>query len=85
MKAPASPRLMTSPAICADLGISRWTWARWVRTGKAPAPVSDLPGWPKWRRADVDRFSEGLFKVSGRSFFTSTRRRHDEQAALTTR
>jgi predicted DNA-binding transcriptional regulator AlpA len=73
-------RLMSGPQVYAEVGVSRWTWARWVASGKAPAPVANLPGQPKWRRVDVERFIDGTFKPSGRSYFGKVRRAHDDQA-----
>lgn len=63
--------------ICAEFGISDETWRRWVRRGEAPQPV-DLPGRPRWRRTDIDRFKQGRREsVSGRRVFfgTAVRRR----------
>ena len=64
--------------ICAELGISDETWRQWVRRGLAPAPVV-MPGRPRWRRADIDRFKQGRSEAvsGGRVHFASAvRRRH---------
>lgn len=64
--------------ICREFGISDETWRRWVRSHVAPQPV-DLPGRPRWRRADIERFKRGRAEaVAGRrvSFGSAVRWRH---------
>jgi len=79
---PLSGLLITGPQACALVGVSRWTWRRYVTNGCAPAPVSGLPGLPKWRRADVERFAAGTFRSPGRrTYFLKSRHLHDEQVA----
>ena len=65
--------LVTLPWICAEVGVSRWTWRRWVRDGRAPRAVPGLPGHPRWKREDVERFMDGRVSA-GRNFFSSARR-----------
>lgn len=68
--------LVSGAVIYERLGVSRWTWARWVASGDAPSPVPNLPGWPKWRRSDIDLFAAGCFRGDGkRTYFNSARRR----------
>lgn len=64
--------LLTVPRICERIGCSRWTWRRWVTAKTAPQPVPGLPGHPKWKRADIDRFVEGRVR-EGRNHFGSAR------------
>jgi predicted DNA-binding transcriptional regulator AlpA len=66
----------------ADLcGISRWTWHRYVTRGEAPAPISHVPGRPKWKRREVEQFADGLFRADGRRiYFVTMRQRHHERA-----
>ena len=72
--------LLTRPQICRRFAISRWTWTRWVRDGIAPAPVP-LPGHPRWRRSDIDRFEIGAYRGPGkRTYFTKARQLRAEQA-----
>lgn len=68
-------RYVTTPAICRQLGISRWTWRRWVRCGMAPAPAP-LPGHPRWHRVDVERFQQEsrYFRAHRRTDQTVSRR-----------
>lgn len=67
----AEARWIGTPKICRRFGISRWTWGRWVREGRAPAPIQNLPGFPKWRVSDIDRFEAGRRAVAPgrRAFF----------------
>lgn len=62
--------------ICARLGISDQTWMNWRKRGRAPEPVRDVPGVPRWRVSDIQAFERDLVTVrSGRrSYFTSHRR-----------
>jgi predicted DNA-binding transcriptional regulator AlpA len=52
-------KYLDTAAICAHFGISRHTWARWVKSGQAPAPDPALPGHPRWRVSDIERFKRG--------------------------
>lgn len=71
---PKTPRLLTKRQACERLGVSRWTLQRWVKSGQAPAPVENIPGWPRWREDDIDDFARGRgFGVTGRRYFTSAR------------
>jgi predicted DNA-binding transcriptional regulator AlpA len=63
---PQQPQLIGGPAICRLLGVSRWTWHRWVRSEMAPQPVAGLPGYPRWRVSDIDRFVGSPFVASSR-------------------
>lgn len=58
--------------ILGKIDISRATWFRWVRSGKAPQPVPNMPGYPRWRVTDIERFVDGR-KTSGRHFFGGAR------------
>lgn len=68
-RVPQAPQLLTRTQICDRIGCSRWTWRRWVTCGEAPAPVAGLPGIPKWRVSDIERFERG-----GRRFFGAHQR-----------
>lgn len=73
-------RLLTRSQICRRFDISRWTWTRWVHHGVAPAPVP-LPGHPRWRSADIERFEIGAYRGPGkRTYFTKARQLRAEQA-----
>jgi predicted DNA-binding transcriptional regulator AlpA len=63
-------KLLRIPEICAMVGISRDTWCRWVRCGKAPKPLdrSVMPGHPRWKAADIAQFLDGR-QVGRRHFF----------------
>jgi predicted DNA-binding transcriptional regulator AlpA len=74
-------QLLNTPRVCARLGVSRWTWRRWVKTGVAPAPLSGLPGHPKWRQRDIEAFADGAYRraTGRRSYFGHARQLRDEQ------
>jgi predicted DNA-binding transcriptional regulator AlpA len=55
------PKLLGKDDICARLGISRWTWQRWVKSRQAPAPVPGIPGHPRWAVRDIEHFERGRF------------------------
>jgi hypothetical protein len=77
------PEWVLGPAIYQRLGISPSTWARWVKAGVAPAPIAGLPGFPKWRAIDIDRFAEGTFRSPGkRTYFTHAQQLRNEQAVM---
>ena len=57
--------LMRIEDICERFDISRQTWHRWVRAQIAPQPVFNMPGHPRWRVAEIDRFERGR-QSSGR-------------------
>jgi excisionase family DNA binding protein len=61
VEAPAERLLLSAPEVAGCLGIGVRTVWRLVATGELPAPVR-LPGTraTRWRRADLDRFVEGL-------------------------
>jgi predicted DNA-binding transcriptional regulator AlpA len=65
--------LLTTTAICERAGISRWTWRAWVRSGKAPKPVANLPGHPRWKASDIANFLDGRLGYSNRRFFGKAR------------
>jgi predicted DNA-binding transcriptional regulator AlpA len=44
--------------ICKRLRITRQTWHRWIRNKLAPPPAP-LPGHPRWRVSDIERFERG--------------------------
>jgi predicted DNA-binding transcriptional regulator AlpA len=67
-------QLLTGPQVRERLGISRWTWDAWMRQGKAPAPVPNIPGHPRWFLADIERFERGKHGTTGREFFGAARR-----------
>ena len=60
-------KLLRIGDILAQGDFSRPTWFRWVRSGKAPQPVSGIPGHPRWRVADIDRFLEGRRRFFGKA------------------
>jgi hypothetical protein len=60
--APREPQLLGTSAICQRLGIHRNTWHVWVVSRQAPAPVPNLPGHPRWRVSDIERFERGRFR-----------------------
>jgi hypothetical protein len=53
------PRLLSQKTICFRLDISDETWRRWRKLGRTPAPV-DMPGYPRWREADIVAFEQRL-------------------------
>jgi predicted DNA-binding transcriptional regulator AlpA len=53
-----SCKYMTLAQVLARIGCSRWTWWRWVKAELAPKPAP-LPGHPRWRVSDIDRFETG--------------------------
>jgi predicted site-specific integrase-resolvase len=55
-------KVLGTPAICQKFGICRHTWHRWVKSGQAPAPAP-LPGNPRWRVEDIERFERGRYQV----------------------
>lgn len=59
--------------ICARGGFSRDTWGRWVKCGKAPAPVPNIPGHPRWSAESIERFFQGR-QTTGRSYFKKAQR-----------
>jgi predicted DNA-binding transcriptional regulator AlpA len=63
-------KLVRIADICRDGGFSYWTWRRWVRCGKAPQPVANMPGFPRWKASDVAQFLDGR---KGRHFFGGAR------------
>lgn len=76
--APArAQQLLSTPAICERLGIERHTWRRWVVSRRAPAPVPNLPGHPRWTVEAIENFRRGLYGQAGRRvYFGAARRRH---------
>lgn len=72
--------LLTTPEICGLLGIGRHTWHRWVTSGAAPQPIPNIPGWPRWRRLEIERFAAGTFRGAGRrTYFSAARRARSHQ------
>lgn len=66
---------LTQTQICRRLGIAVQTWRNWRKRGETPLPVN-LPGHPRWRVADIERFEQGRVVASGRrTFFGSAVRR----------
>jgi predicted DNA-binding transcriptional regulator AlpA len=63
----SAQQLLRGPAIFKRLGISRWTWAHWVKAGQAPAPVPNVPGFPRWLLKDIEDFERGAYGA-GRYF-----------------
>lgn len=70
------PQLVTQKQWASELGVSVRTFLRWRREGVQtrfsgkiliPTPV-DLPGWPRWKRADVARVSRVLVNGKRRLF-----------------
>jgi predicted DNA-binding transcriptional regulator AlpA len=49
---------LTGPQVRAELGISRSTFLNWRKAELFPAPAP-IPGQPKWRVSDVERFKNG--------------------------
>lgn len=76
------PDLLTRPQICRQLGISRWTWNRWLKAGYVPEPVISGPGrLPRWNRADIDAIHIQVFQSSGhRTYFTKGRKAAHDRA-----
>ena len=64
--------LLTTPVICAELGIERHTWRRWVRSLQAPQPVPNVPGLPRWRRHEIDAFKQGTYRRGRRHYFAKS-------------
>jgi prepilin-type processing-associated H-X9-DG protein len=66
-------KLLRITEICAMVGISRDTWCRWVRCGKAPKPLdrSVIPGHPRWKASVIYAFLDG--HAHGRHFFGRAR------------
>jgi predicted DNA-binding transcriptional regulator AlpA len=60
-------KLRRIPEIVARLGICRMTWARWLAAGQAPAPVPNVPGFPRWRLKDIEDFENGAYGRVGTS------------------
>lgn len=52
--------------ICRRFGISDETWRRWRAARRAPAPVPNVPGRPRWRVEDIEAFGCGLFRCDRR-------------------
>jgi predicted DNA-binding transcriptional regulator AlpA len=75
-----TPIFLTGPSVCARLGVSRWTWARWVRSGDAPRP-SALPGHPKWSLSSIEAFERGLVAGRGQAQAAARLRRASGPAA----
>jgi predicted DNA-binding transcriptional regulator AlpA len=73
-----TPSFLTGPSVCARLGVSRYTWFRWVRSGEAPKPAP-LPGHPKWSLSSIEAFERGL--VAGRGLAQAAARRASGPAA----
>lgn len=71
---PHGADLLRQYEICALFGISDETWRRWRQRGRTPAPV-DLPGVPRWRRADVEALLERVKSNKTRQFFQTANRR----------
>jgi hypothetical protein len=68
-----TPEFLTQIQICRRLGITDETWRRWRAAGKTPAPL-DLPGHPRWRAADIERFLQGRkADPKTRTYFASVR------------
>lgn len=42
--------------------VHRATWWRWIKSGRAPPPVSIGPGTVVWRLADLERWQRGEWK-----------------------
>jgi predicted DNA-binding transcriptional regulator AlpA len=75
-----TPIFLNGPSVCARLGVSRWTWARWVRSGDAPRP-SALPGHPKWSLQSIEQFERGLVVGRGLAQAAARSRRASGPAA----
>jgi len=63
--------------ICQRLGISDETWRRWVRCGRAPAPLDGFPiERPRWSVQSIEAFERGLRQArpGRRDYFTAHRR-----------
>jgi predicted DNA-binding transcriptional regulator AlpA len=56
--------LLRISEVCARLGVSRFTWHGWVKSGLAPAPVPNVPGHPRWRVREIEGFERGAFAVT---------------------
>lgn len=59
-------RLLTQVQVCRAIPISVRTWRRWRTARLVPAPVPNIPGWPRWREADIVAFKRGLRAAGGR-------------------
>jgi prophage regulatory protein len=53
---PASPELtfLRERQVLARIPVSRATWWRWIKAGRAPKPVRLGPGIVAWRVSDID-------------------------------
>jgi predicted DNA-binding transcriptional regulator AlpA len=56
-EAPAEPAVMHTPWVF--LGVSKWIFTTWERTGHAPKRLP-LSGRPAWRRAEIEAFARKL-------------------------
>lgn len=63
------PVLLTQIQICRLLGIGVQTWRDWRKAQLTPEPAP-LPGRPRWRVEDIERFI-GQRQSSGRHYFGS--------------
>lgn len=54
MAPPETKRWLTDAECAQRFGISRPTWWRWVREGKAPRPVKLGAGTTRWALADIE-------------------------------
>lgn len=65
------PKLITQRQICQRLGIGVTTWRRWRAARRAPSPVPNVPGRPRWRVSDIETFERGLHGTGRRYFGTA--------------
>jgi predicted DNA-binding transcriptional regulator AlpA len=55
---PRDQKFLTTRECCVRFGITRETWRQWVKSRRAPSPAP-LPGHPRWRVSDIERFERG--------------------------
>jgi prophage regulatory protein len=59
LQSPAPPDLtfLRERQVLIRIPVSRATWWRWVKAGRAPKPVRLGPGIVAWRASDIDIFA----------------------------
>lgn len=57
---------MRLPAILNELSVSRPTFYRWIKQGRAPCPIRVGPRLSLWRRDDIEGLKNDLIENSGK-------------------